>query len=338
MRLDALLRAAILALGRLFYPRIERAGALPAGPLLLVANHPNGLLDGLVILLALGRPVAFLAKSTFFANPLLRPVLQAFDAVPVYRPSDRGRPGGAPPDARDANAAFFQAARVLLQAGGALAVFPEGTPNPGPELLPLKTGAARIALESESEAGWRLGLQIVPVGLWFEEQTRAGTAAVVQIGAPIAPADLRDRYEADPTGAARDLTEQLRAGIAAAQRTASATAPHPQAAQPALRPRYLMPALLLGAPLALVGLLLGLPGAGLAWLIRQILARRHRATVGTTRLVAWVAGLGLGWALLALAAAARFGWLAGAGALLLGPLCGYAWMRWRTALARQFVV
>lgn len=331
MRADALIRAAILALGRLFYPRIERAGALPAGPLLLAANHPNGLLDGLVLLLALGRPVAFLAKSTFFANPLLRPVLRAFDAVPVYRPSDVGKPGGAPPDMRDANAGIFQAARALLRAGGTLAIFPEGTPNPGPDLLPLKTGAARIALEAEAEAGWELGLQVVPIGLWFEEQTRAGSAAVVQIGAPIALADLRDRYAADPLLAVRDLTGRLRAGIEAAQRTASAGVP--RAAQPAQRMRYLLPTLLLGAPLALVGLLLGLPGAGIAWLIRQMLARRHRAAVGTTRLVAWAAGLGLGWALLALVAAARLGWPAGVAALLLGPPCGYAWMRWRAALA-----
>jgi 1-acyl-sn-glycerol-3-phosphate acyltransferase len=336
MRHDALIRTAILALGGLFYPRIERAGVLPAGPLVLAANHPNGLLDGLVILLALGRPVAFLAKSTFFANPLLRPLLWAFDAVPVYRPGDRGRPGGAPPAMRDANAAVFQAARAMLHTGGILAIFPEGTPNPGPELLPLKTGAARIALEAEAEAGWQLGLHIVPAGLWFEDQTRAGTAAVVQLGAPIAPADLRERYATDPAGAVRDLTERLRNGMEAAQHAARVT--RPRADQPAMRPRALIPALLLGAPLALAGLLLGLPGAAIAWLIRQILARRHRATLGTTRLVAWAAGLGLGWALLALVVGAQYSWLAGGCVLIFGPLCGYAWLRWRAALAQQFMV
>ena len=37
-------------------------------------------------------------------------------------------------------------------------------------MLPLRTGAARIALSAEAEAGWRLHLRVVPVGLWYASQ------------------------------------------------------------------------------------------------------------------------------------------------------------------------
>jgi glycerol-3-phosphate O-acyltransferase/dihydroxyacetone phosphate acyltransferase len=51
---------------RVFY-RVERVGPpVPDGALVLVANHPNTLLDPSVIQATTGRPVRFLAKSTLF--------------------------------------------------------------------------------------------------------------------------------------------------------------------------------------------------------------------------------------------------------------------------------
>ena len=63
-----LIRVWALGLVRLFYPMRAASGVanVPlSGPVIVVANHPNGLLDPLMVRLALRRPVGFLAKSTF---------------------------------------------------------------------------------------------------------------------------------------------------------------------------------------------------------------------------------------------------------------------------------
>ncbi len=72
-----------------FY-RVDCVGTVPRdGPLLLLPNHPNALLDPALIWATAGRDVRFLAKSTLFNTPL-RPVLRAGGAIAVYRRSDEG--------------------------------------------------------------------------------------------------------------------------------------------------------------------------------------------------------------------------------------------------------
>ena len=95
--MDGLIGGALRALGealvRLYYPAriVDGAARIPAGrPIIFVLNHPNGLLDPLVLRIATGRPSRFLAKSSLFGNPLGRLAMNAFGSLPVYR-----RAGGA---------------------------------------------------------------------------------------------------------------------------------------------------------------------------------------------------------------------------------------------------
>ena len=204
-RLDRALAAlARLVLG-VFFRRLEILGAerLPAsGPLVVVANHQNGLVDPVVLLATLRRPVRFLAKSTLWRIPLLGPLLDLAGAIPVFRPGD---PGADP--ARNVEA--FAHCHDLLAAGGAVAIFPEGTSHDRPALQPLKTGAARIAVEAETCRG-PLGVRIVPVGLLFEEKTSFRSRALVVIGEPLAAGPAA---AADEPAAVRALTEAVAEGL-----------------------------------------------------------------------------------------------------------------------------
>jgi 1-acyl-sn-glycerol-3-phosphate acyltransferase len=213
--LSRIVRFIILRLIQLFYPRIEARGEeyLPDRPTLFVLNHPNGLLDPLVLMQALGRHVSFLAKSTFFINPIGRVLMQAFGALPVYRQRDVGKPGGPPSGATNANEATFAGCRALLRTGQPIALFPEGTTHSNTMLLPLRTGAARIALSAEAEADWQLDLQIVPVGLWYQKKSQFRSSALVVFGQPFGLADFRSSYQSDHHAAVDALTEQIDARL-----------------------------------------------------------------------------------------------------------------------------
>ena len=213
-----LVQVLVFRLVRLFYARIDVQGQahLPGeGPVIYVLNHPNGILDPVLLMAALGRPVSFLAKSTLFGNPVGRWTMETFGALPVYRQRDKGLQGGSR-DAGDMmarNEATFARCRALLHGGEALALFPEGTTHSGPELLPLRSGAARIALSAEAEAGWALGLRIVPVGLWYEDKTRFRTSVLVVVGEPFTLTTYAEAYGAEERQTVQAVTGRLDAGL-----------------------------------------------------------------------------------------------------------------------------
>lgn len=206
--MHVLLRWLALLLVRVFFRRIEVAGAerIPTGvPVVFVANHPNGLLDPLVLRVAVGGPLPFLAKSTFFLNPFGRLAMRAFDALPAYRQQDG--------ENTDRNEETFARCRQRLSAGGRLALFPEGTSHSDPAMRPLRTGAARIVLGAEAEHAFSLGLKVVPVGLFYEAKERFRSRVAVQVGDPVDVGPFGELHARDPRDAAQALTNATREAL-----------------------------------------------------------------------------------------------------------------------------
>ena len=189
-------------LAGVFY-ELERIGEpVPHGPALLVANHPNALLDPLVVMRTAGRPVRPLAKAPLFSHPLIGPVLKGLGGLPVYRRRDD-------PALTHLNDGTFEAAIAAMSAGTAVQIFPEGTSHSEPSLAPLRTGAARIALEAEARAGWTLGLRVVPVGLTYARKTLFRSRALAAIGEAFPVLEYRETYSQDPVEAVRTLTARI---------------------------------------------------------------------------------------------------------------------------------
>lgn len=191
---------------RVFYRRVEASGLerIPAsGPTILVLNHPNGLMDPLLLLCLSPRPVAFLAKSPLFAMPFVSLFVKAFDSIPVYRPQD------ADADVRR-NRETFAAARALLKRGGVLALFPEGISHDEPRLMPLKSGAARIALGAAAEGP----VTVVPAGLTYEARDLFRSEALLRVAEPftVEPIPLDEKGE-PPRTAVKALTDRVRAAL-----------------------------------------------------------------------------------------------------------------------------
>jgi glycerol-3-phosphate O-acyltransferase / dihydroxyacetone phosphate acyltransferase len=197
-----------------FFRSVDVAGAerIPKNrPLLLVANHVNGLIDPALILGPLPVYPRFLGKNTLWKIPLLRPFLALAGVIPVIRQQDVEGGETDPGSRKSANEEAFAKAYELLGEGGALALFPEGKSHSEPGLQPLKTGAARILLEAERRSPG-LGVRIVPVGLHFDRKHKFRSRAFVLVGEAVDPAAEVAAYLAaggDGREAVHDLTERI---------------------------------------------------------------------------------------------------------------------------------
>jgi 1-acyl-sn-glycerol-3-phosphate acyltransferase len=172
---------------RWFYREIEVAGLCRVprdAPLLIAGNHPNALVDALVIGRAMPRTVTLTAKATIFDVPVLSAFLRRLPIVPLRRASDEARRDPAQRDGTARNVEAFRAILDALAERQAVLIFPEGRSHSEPQLAPLKTGVARLALQARDERGIR-DLHIVPVGLTFEDKAEPRSRVLLQVGEPI---------------------------------------------------------------------------------------------------------------------------------------------------------
>ncbi len=128
-----------------FNPDVVRQAPLPAGPKLIVANHPTTT-DPFVILTLLEEQVSILVSETLFKVPVFGRYLERAGHVRVVHANGRSA---------------LEAGRRLLDAGRSVVIFPEGAISPaeGGVHVP-RTGAARLALLT--------GVPVVPVGMGLQ--------------------------------------------------------------------------------------------------------------------------------------------------------------------------
>lgn len=188
---------------RVFFRHVEVRGIenVPAhGGVIFVLNHPNALVDPVFLLCLAPRRVSFLAKAPLFKTPVIGYFVRAFDCLPVYRRQDEGAD-------MSRNRETFGAAREVLKRGGAIAICPEGVSHNEPRLMPLKSGAARIALGAAAKTnGTPLDVRIVPAGLYYTAKTRFRSAALLRFGEPLAVENIALDGESDPP---REMVQNL---------------------------------------------------------------------------------------------------------------------------------
>jgi 1-acyl-sn-glycerol-3-phosphate acyltransferase len=197
----------IVSIGiRLYYRevRIVNAEYLNVeGPCIVIANHPNTLMDAWMMGHINKRRVHFMAKATFFSSPFKRKILSALGMIPINRKAD-GAVAGV--NNRDS----FEACYELLEKGEILVVFPEGTSYLERKLREIKSGTARIALEVERRNEGKLKLKIIPVGLNYISADSFRGRVMAHVGKPI-ELDSEWKDFAENAGlAAKKLTERFR--------------------------------------------------------------------------------------------------------------------------------
>ena len=190
---------------------VQHAERVPrAGPVLLCINHPNNLIDSLIVSVVVERKVHYLATAALFRNALLGKFLRACGASPVYRRQDN-------PDKMDKNAGAFEATVASLARGGLVAIYPEGTTHSESRIQRIKTGAARIALDYESRRAGGLGevLALIPTGLTFEARKSFGGRVRVSFGEPVPITPYLEVYREDGVKAVDGLTTAIQWGMEA---------------------------------------------------------------------------------------------------------------------------
>src|SRR5215471_14339626 len=179
------------------------------GPVLLCINHPNNLIDSLLVGAVVDRKVHYLATAALFRNPLVGRFLRACGAIPVYRRQDD-------PDKMDKNAGAFAACIATLAAGGLVGIYPEGTTHAESRVQRIRTGAARIALAYEwqrHQGGAGEPLAAIPVGLTFDARKSFGGRVRVSFGEAILLRPFLDLYGENQVKAVDELTTAIQWGM-----------------------------------------------------------------------------------------------------------------------------
>ena len=190
-----------------FFKRILISGKehLPdKGPLIIVANHPNTLMDPLLIAAITGQRIGFVANAGIFVNKLITRIFNYFHVIPIYRKKDI-LPGEKP----DNRKAFVKCHDYFDQAG-TLLIFPEGTSYYELKLREIKTGTARIALSYEDLKAFKGNLRIIPIALDYSDSIQFRSIVSVTICKAIEVGAYQMAYEADEFDTVGQLTEDIR--------------------------------------------------------------------------------------------------------------------------------
>jgi 1-acyl-sn-glycerol-3-phosphate acyltransferase len=172
------------------YLRLTRTGmdAIPKeGPVLVVADHRSFLDPFLLgLLFPPSRPVCFMGKAELFARPRAGWYVSRLGCFPVRR-------GESDPEA-------LETGRQVLQRGGVLAVFPEGTRLRHGGLGTPKRGAFRLALQT--------GATVLPVCVIGADRVRRAKVIVRPVHCELHAAPPIPVEAAEPTPeAAKALME-----------------------------------------------------------------------------------------------------------------------------------
>jgi glycerol-3-phosphate O-acyltransferase/dihydroxyacetone phosphate acyltransferase len=174
------------------------------GPVLLCINHPNNLIDSLLVGSVLPRKVHYLATAALFRHPLVARFLVALGVIPVYRKANH-------PDTMDRNVEMFAACDEAFDRGRLIAIYPEGATHSEAHLQRIKTGAARMALGHEAHAPGRL--TVVPVGLSFAARKRFRGRVLVSFGEPVDVSSYLAGYLEEPAKALHALTTAIQGAM-----------------------------------------------------------------------------------------------------------------------------
>lgn len=169
------------------------------GAVLLVVNHPNGLLDPLMVTTNVSRDTHYLVRAAAFKNLIANTLLRSLNLMPIYRIRD-GR------NEISKNESVFNDCFKILKNKKILMIFPEGSHDQRRTVRTISKGFTRIvfgALEKHPN----IKLSIIPVGLSYQNIGKYPSKVAVHYGTPI---DAKSHFNPlDLTTSVNTLKEEV---------------------------------------------------------------------------------------------------------------------------------
>lgn len=176
---------------------------IPAGkPVIFAPNHPNALNDDLSVSIAIPHQTVWLGRASLFKSAWARPFLRFLKIVPVFRIRD-GK------ESLKGNEESFAIAVKILQHNRALGLYPEAAHSLDRQMVPHKKGIPRIVFLAGDMTHDTLDIQIVPVGLYYDQLQNFGRRLLVSFGKPLSARDYYPLYRQNPHQATLRLRDDL---------------------------------------------------------------------------------------------------------------------------------
>lgn len=157
------------------------------GAILFCANHPDGLIDPLMVTTNCPRISHYLVRAAAFNNPYVKKFLESLNLMPIYRIRDGVSEVGK-------NKGIFENCFEIFKKGETLLIYPEASHNRKRTIRPLSKGFTRIvfgALDKYPD----LEITVIPVGLTYQNATFYPTKVAVKYGKPISVNDFYNANE-----------------------------------------------------------------------------------------------------------------------------------------------
>ncbi len=177
-----------------------------AKPVVYAPNHQNALSDPLALVFAVPHQTVWLARADIFRSAFARPFLRFLKIIPVYRIRD-GK------ETLTENEKTFGDCIRILKNNQALGLFPEAAHSGKRQMLPHKKAVSRIVFLAEEKTGFSLDIQIIPVGIFYDQYHNFGRKLMVDFGKPLSALNYREKYLQNPRAASFALKEDLQEAI-----------------------------------------------------------------------------------------------------------------------------
>ncbi|MDY0781154.1 lysophospholipid acyltransferase family protein [Tenacibaculum sp. IB213877] len=171
----------IVKVGLFFYNKKTKVSGVEnipkKGAILFVGNHPNGLMDPLIIASSFSRNTHFLVRAAVFKHPIVAKFFNWLGMLPIYRIRDGIQE-------LSKNNEIFNKCEKILRKGKAILIFPEGSHLRKRTIRPLSKGFTRIVfgiIEKYPE----VKIHIIPVGITYQNPSKYPSKVAVNFGNPI---------------------------------------------------------------------------------------------------------------------------------------------------------